>query len=1757
MGNQFGINTGANAGDGNTPNTPDAAENTTAQTSPLAFSSVINNSFNSALTSADQLLAQESAVKKPDNSTALSMGANFVGGFGGGLVDQATGFFKKSKTQLAREADYGGIAALNEGNSAAGHLIKTGEQVVKAAPALNPFNAQGQKNWGVLTDKWVEGWNGTADDKARFAGTNLSYLATMIGGGGNTVKATANVAQDLRLGAAVRSVSMGDDLARTSAAVGNDLFKGAALKPGVTIAQDAGTATLATRVATAGENLYARSRTFFSDTLNGGRSAAEVAPTLAKPGHQFISPVTHNPSLIQRGWNSTKDFMAGTVNVGERGLAGESSTISRVTHNFFDVKPATISTETITATGRARAATAAEDFLTGMSVKEGTSYQQIKAATEAVISQGTPRAQTEFLNVLRNAGVKSDDLVAQGNQFLTRINQNALLERYALQTNGSRAIAGEMSGKISTLSGAFERGSTQANALRELDSLVQGVGNGIKNTDDLVKAVDAFKRQATNLDPQMARVLDDLVVDASRLEANLAGRSLTVGFENSMKSLTDEVDNFANVVKAESSKFPTSADAAIATQRDAIRKVGNIADELAHGASSPEQLAKAIDDLARQGIDPAVIKSLKDGAAPVIEQAQITRLLRHVDETVAPVRQMTGELDNVINAVRATNPERAAQLQRAMTDFVSGRTGNADELTAAFKSFTKGEVDDVLRTVNATNPEQAARMQQVVAEFASKPGGTADELTAALKAATRDDALTANIDDLVKAVTKDKAVNSQVAGLVESVGKARPMMTLEKSFSDSMSILDNITANGTTAAKAKAVAEVRQAFTSAMHGNASADDVMQAITRNSRALGTEASEKLSVNGAKLVDAAVDTSRSIAIREAERTSLRLVDNIQALRGTVAGSTDEAARAAIKPLDDIEKSVAAFNNRTISAEQLSTELKGAVEKLKGTVNANVLDDVSKHVDDLTAVAPRAERLAQIESGLNRSRQFSDNITSITNSMEAAVRQGGQFRAVDDLRNALRNGTAKEIDDAIAAVSREFPDQANIVSKLKTNASGLSEAGGSTALKNLDNAVADLERIARQSSDEFKLIEQIRASVARVGKDGVGDDLARLVNTDANKARIAAIEARMAGNESKNLVAKLTDDARNLGESATAVRSLNNIEQTSRALAGTVDNLSTKLDDAARAQIKTMSDDLIKLHSADDAARAAAKRAELEAFIAKSQLDDASALALRNRVKVLDDAGQMTAAQRASAGIRETKNISDEALQKLGLQADSAAHEAAVEFRKALQNFSDNGGNIGAVNEAAKKLAAQTTDDAVQGAALQTLKAEVAKLDEMAGTVAAAQKNQFQAFANAVNSPSVNAYNTSLNHLANLHQIAPNNLRSAVLDIRDTVLDARAARVIREQGFLGNKTISAGTEFREVAGLVSNKTEFLRESLRYNSASFEPGSKFAVRGLTQDRFARFTNPTLAEEALNRKLLKDVIELGVSAGIAYMGFKSFYNRAQDTLHAEMMAPYEIAELMERELAATNSVEKKAVHDELAKRIAQYIEGKDQAQVDALREKIRQIIAERTSENAQSQAVWSRSEENLSIGELRKKKEHDNLVQYGNAMGPARGPGALPAQEVVQTIFTPQGQRVRGTTNNNNIDEANKRKPATTNFDIGKIKDMSASMAYNQSGLRATPYGTSSQNMMAAYTPGSTKPWQNVVTWNSGRKYTGSEQGGQNVYGNFKQMENNPENDGVSPGGAVAQAAANTNDPNAALQVASQQTANQDEQQQQTSATV
>ncbi len=442
-------------------------------------------------------------------------------------------------------------------------------------------------------------------------------------------------------------------------------------------------------------------------------------------------------------------------------------------------------------------------------------------------------------------------------------------------------------------------------------------------------------------------------------------------------------------------------------------------------------------------------------------------------------------------------------------------------------------------------------------------------------------------------------------------------------------------------------------------------------------------------------------------------------------------------------------------------------------------------------------------------------------------------------------------------------------------------------------------------------------------------------------------------------------------------------------------------------------------------------------------------------------------------------------------------------------------------------------------------------------------------------AINSRNVSSYSTALNHVANLYEISPPLVRNELLKVRENILDHLAARMIAEQGYYSPKTLAqkafggvdggasltaqvrAGSfNVNPIAGLETNKSQLLDAAERFNNRMITANQdKYSVLGLLQDRAKLLANPTVAQEVRQRQLIRALLEVTGGVSLVGMGGFALKEKAQDYLYDQVNAPYKMAELMEKEIAAKNDIERNQYKAELAALVASYIQGKDQAEIDALREQIKAIIAERTAENPEAQAVWTRRQEDLSVGELRVKTEHANQVQYGNPHGPNRGPGAPSAvQESSQQVFVAPPARVRATSISNVDQDGNKRKPATTNFDINKIRDMSNNMAYSQNSLRANPMGTQA-SLANAYTPGSTKAWQNVVSWNSGRKFAAGEPGGKQVYGNFSQLENQPENDqaGVG-GGAGAQSGGGNSDPSAAaLQMAAaqaqkQQQANQDE---------
>ncbi len=133
-----------------------------------------------------------------------------------------------------------------------------------------------------------------------------------------------------------------------------------------------------------------------------------------------------------------------------------------------------------------------------------------------------------------------------------------------------------------------------------------------------------------------------------------------------------------------------------------------------------------------------------------------------------------------------------------------------------------------------------------------------------------------------------------------------------------------------------------------------------------------------------------------------------------------------------------------------------------------------------------------------------------------------------------------------------------------------------------------------------------------------------------------------------------------------------------------------------------------------------------------------------------------------------------------------------------------------------------------------------------------------------------------------------------------------------------------------------------------------------KYSVLGLLQDRAKLLANPTVAQEVRQRQLIRALLEVTGGVSLVGMGGFALKEKAQDYLYDQVNAPYKMAELMEKEIAAKTDIERNQYKAELAALVASYIQGKDQAEIDALREQIKAIIAERTAENPEAQAVWT-----------------------------------------------------------------------------------------------------------------------------------------------------------------------------------------------------
>lgn len=115
-----------------------------------------------------------------------------------------------------------------------------------------------------------------------------------------------------------------------------------------------------------------------------------------------------------------------------------------------------------------------------------------------------------------------------------------------------------------------------------------------------------------------------------------------------------------------------------------------------------------------------------------------------------------------------------------------------------------------------------------------------------------------------------------------------------------------------------------------------------------------------------------------------------------------------------------------------------------------------------------------------------------------------------------------------------------------------------------------------------------------------------------------------------------------------------------------------------------------------------------------------------------------------------------------------------------------------------------------------------------------------------------------------------------------------------------------------------------------------------------------------------MRRRLVRDVVLAASGVGIVGVYGNVLYNRAIDTLSEEAMAPYRIAEWMEKEAAAKTEQLARSIMQNWTQMIADHIRGKDQDEINALRQQIQAIIAERTSENQHRKEAWSRREKEV-----------------------------------------------------------------------------------------------------------------------------------------------------------------------------------------------
>lgn len=1746
MSNRFGINSAAKAGDGNTSfSADDAHDDPAAAPKPfvsLDFNQVVGKSFRETLADAEAVNKEAKAAPKPDTSNAFSMTANLVTGTASGALESVTGFFKKSKEQLARDAEFGGISALSDGHTLGAAVQKTTTDVAAAAPALNPFSETGRTNIGTLGTKWYAGMTtGTLDERANFAGKNLGFGLTLVAGGGTAAAKTTAVVQEVKAGTnlATRALTMTDNIAAATA----DL-------------------RIATRGVVTAEKSVVPTLTANSSHIFSPAIVSEGA-TLGQKTTNLFSRTTEAFGITGRRAESLTIAGAETAVSAEKGIA------TRIGNLFPASKPLSFNPTAIAEASQMSVAKAADDFTKALTTVETRSRNftgavdtlaDVRQAAE-LVRTGTPNAERALMDAISKTGVHADDLFAQANSLLRTVEHSNVVKRFGTAVESTQTAARGLTTTLDDISRGIASTSDDAAKLHNIRRLADDVASGGAKSDELMVAVKKFAEESPNLNPQS---INRLLADVTKLESASVGRRVLVGIEQSVADVGTALESVgkSGILDRTGRQFVQGSD-----ELKALANVKSAADDLARGVGTPEKLTKAVEELRK--FETIAVKSVDDIAAntaQLTEKVSVAKVFTSIDDAVKPITSATDDVEKVLATIKATNPEDAARLEHAVRDFVAGRTTNPETLRNAFSAVTR-EGDDavnaLIKSVDDARP--MLKLEQGLANGRNSFNDAMNVLDDAARKYPAGSNPAKAIDELKEAFDAARKGNLSADDLSEVI--RRNSVHVEKAIPGAT---EKLAVNGT-----KLV-------------DAAVDTTRQIAIRNGVS-----------DIARMSDDVVKVTDDLATRFADDAGkLRAIEDLKTAAQGVNRGTHNA--------DDLAQALKKLDDAGVSPTVLGKDAVKQIDDLGRTADRTTrLQAIESSIQNSGQMVKRVERYADVLE--NAVRNSSDEFRALDNVRKATERVG-KGGSVDDLVKVI-----KENEIALDKIGKGTTTK--LLKDVSTVTDDAVRTGGQTALKKVVGKLDEAELAVKRTSSEFRAVEEIRAAVKRTNVDGVGDDLSNAIRRNENVLRNLETRHQQlivaADKKALNLVDNLAADTRNLkvvdnliadstklGDEVANARRLTAIDDSARALTKTTDNAAVQTtnisrnaaavseqggkqlaqdvrtfangleEGAAKQRLTRLADDLeSKAGTFNHVQERANIIRNLSDDVAKGAVTEKQALNFASRnLSSFDDA--------ARNARRITTDLQDETA-KLGAQTKQVVAPIAQNVDDVAKKFIKGEATIDDVSRATKELTDLKNSGKVAADDLVKIEAKAKELEAAARALEAARpaafEGQFARFQEALQSGKLSAHKDALDAISHMYTVSNPVVREKLLALREMVLDHQAMRMVMEQGFNSNRAIAQGLfgratagdslmlsvangtlNTRPVAGIVSDKTQLLQALERLQMRADVSATKFQspVLGLIQDS-RLLSNPSLYREVLSRKLVNDIATAAAGYGLFGVASYNLYNRAQEVVREELAAPHKIAALMEAEAAALTDKDRQVLKDQLAHFVADFIRDKDPAQISELKSEVTRIVSERAAQSKNSQAVWRRkAEQNLSIAERKDREEHENQAQYGSVLGPIKGPGAPSALDVAPPVFYAAPARVISKPGGGKIDEGDKRKPATTNFDIGKIRDLSNH--YNQQGLRATSFNTKEQgNTPGTLTPGATKSWQNVVSWNSGKRFSTGEPGGRSAYAQMKDIEGVPEKDGAAGGGGQTVTA---NDPNAVLSAQAaqiQSQANQDEQNQ------